>query len=58
MLSETNPIHANRFPNKSLFLGFCSRLYKSFENSVGKREIAHDEQLIIFLLFPTEFLNH
>ena len=34
------------------FLVFTYRQYKSFENTVGKGEIARDEQ---FLLFPTVF---
>ena len=34
-------------------LNFTSLLYKSFENTVGKGEIAHNEQ---FLLFPECFL--
>ena len=37
----------NPFPNKSWF--FTSLQYKSFENFVGKGEIAHNEQ---FYLFP------
>ena len=41
----------NLFPNKHLFLHICST--KSFENTVGKEEIARNEQ---FLLFPQCFL--
>ena len=41
----------NPFPNKPL--GCMCLLYKSFENTVGKGEIAHNEQ---FLLFPQCFL--
>ena len=40
----------NPFPNKPWFLHVCST---SLENTVGKGEIAHDEQ---FLLFPQCFL--
>ena len=40
----------NPFPNKGLF--FTCLWYKSFENTVGKGEIAHNEQ---FLLFPQRF---
>ena len=39
----------NPFPNKPWFYVLQ---YKSFENTVGKGEIARDEQ---FLLFPTMF---
>ena len=42
----------NHFPNKPLFSRVCSRIYKSFENTVGKGEIARNEQ---FLLFPQCF---
>ena len=42
----------NPSPNKPWFLHVCS-MYKSFENTVGKGEIARDEQ---FLLFPQCFL--
>ena len=41
----------NPFPNKSLF--YTCLQYKSFENTVGKRKIARNEQ---FLLFPHCFL--
>ena len=41
----------NPFPNKPWF--FTCLQYKTFENTVGKGEIAHDEQ---FLLFPQCFL--
>ena len=37
----------NPFPNKPMFLHGCNLL--SFENTVGKGEIARNEQ---FLLFP------
>ena len=40
----------NPFPNKPWFLRVCST---SLENTVGKGEIAHNEQ---FLLFPQCFL--
>ena len=39
------------FPKQALVIT-CLQ-YKSFESNVGKREIAHDEQ---FLLFPQYFL--
>ena len=42
----------NPFPDKPWFLRVCS-IYKSFENTVGKGEIARNEQ---FLLFPQCFL--
>ena len=41
----------NPFPNKPWFLPVCKN--KSFENTVGKGEIARNEQ---FLLFPQCFL--
>ena len=41
----------NPFPNKTLV--FTCLHCESFENTVGKREIAHNEQ---FLLFPQCFL--
>ena len=41
----------NPFPNKPWF--FMCLQYKSFENTEGKGEIAHNEQ---FLLFPQCFL--
>ena len=41
----------NPFPNKPWFLRVCSTSF--FENTVGKGEIAHNEQ---FLLFPQCFL--
>ena len=34
---------------------YVSAVYKSFENTVGKEEIAHNEQ---FLLFPQRFPPH
>ena len=41
------------FPNKPWFLRvFTCLQYKSFENTVGKGEIARNEQ---FLLFPQSF---
>ena len=40
------------FPKQALV--FTSMQYKSFENTVGKGEIAHNEQ---FLLFPQCFLT-
>ena len=43
----------NSFPNKNLV--FTCLLYKSFENTVGKGEIARHEQ---FLLFPSVFSTH
>ena len=46
LLKQVNP-----FPNKPWF--FTCLQYKSFENSVGKGDIAHDEQC---LLFPQCFL--
>ena len=49
--SERGMYHFNPFPNKPCF--FTSLQYKSFENTVGKGEIARDEQ---FLLFPQCFL--
>ena len=45
-------IHVNSFPNKQWFLCTCLQ-YKSFENTVGKGEIARDKQ---YLLFPQCFL--
>ena len=39
-------------PFLKLALVFTCLLYKTFENTVGKGEIAHNEQ---FLLFPTVF---
>ena len=42
----------NPFPNKPWF--FMCLQYKSFENTGGKGEIAHNEQ---FLLFPQCFLS-
>ena len=42
----------NPFPNNPWF--FTCLLYKYFENTVGKGEIAHNEQ---FLLFPQCFLS-
>ena len=41
----------NPFPNKPWFLRVCRT--STFENTVGKGEIAHNEQ---FLLFPQCFL--
>ena len=41
----------NPFPNKPWFLRVCSR--SRFENTVGKGEIARNEQ---FLLYPHCFL--
>ena len=41
------------FPNQAL--NFTCLQYKSFENTVGKGEIAPNEQ---FLLFPTVFSIH
>ena len=43
--------HLNPFPNNPWFLRVQ---YRSFENTVGKGEIAHNEQ---FLLFPQCFLT-
>ena len=43
-------MHFNPFPNKPWFLRLH---YKAFENTVGKGEIARNEQ---FLLFPQCFL--
>ena len=40
------------FPKQDLV--FMCRKYKSFENTVGKGEIAHNEQ---FLLFSQRFLR-
>ena len=40
----------NPFPNKPWILGVCST---SLENAVGKGEVAHNEQ---FLLFQQYFL--
>ena len=40
------------FPKQALL--FTCLQYKSFENTVGKGEIAHNEQ---FLLFPQCFLH-
>ena len=40
------------FPNKPMFLRVYS--FKSFENTVGKREIARNEQ---FLIFPQRFFT-
>ena len=37
------------FPKQALVLTYMYLQYKSFENTVGKEEIAHDEQ---FLLYP------
>ena len=42
--------YLDRFPEKPWFLRICST--KSFENTVGKGEIARNEQ---FLLFPQCF---
>ena len=42
----------NPFPNKPWFLHICST--GLFENTVGKGEIAHNEQ---FLLFPQRLLT-
>ena len=39
-------------------LAFYVSEYKSFENTVGKGEIAHSEQFLLFLLFPTVFSTH
>ena len=47
-LIKGGEICINPFPNKPWFLH-----YKSFENTVGKGEIVHNEQ---FLLFPQCFL--
>ena len=44
-------LNINPFPNKSWFLPVCST--SLFENTVGKGEIARNEQ---FLLFPLCFL--
>ena len=41
------------FPKQALVFTFL--VYKSFENTVGKGEIAHNEQI---LLFPTVFSTH
>ena len=43
-------VHGKPFPKQALV--FTCLQYKFFENTVGKGEIAHDEQ---FLLFPTVF---
>ena len=48
---KANPETFNPFPNKPWF--FTGLQYRSFENTVGKREIALNEQ---FLLFPHCFL--
>ena len=45
---EKQPVAINPFPNKP-----CLQ-YKSLENTVGKGEIARNEQ---FLLFPQHFLH-
>ena len=50
----------NHFPNKPLF--FMSLQYKSFENTVGKGEIARSEQFLlfsnrVFLPFSRTFLH-
>ena len=43
----------NHFPNKPWFLRVCSRSRSPVENTVGKGEIARNEQ---FLLFAQCFL--
>ena len=50
-MAEMIELAINPFPNKPWFLT-CLQ-YKSFENTVGKGEIARNEQ---FLLFPLCFL--
>ena len=37
------------FPKQALF--FTCLKYKSFKNTVGKREIAHNEQFLLFLQY-------
>ena len=44
----------NMFPNKPMFL-CVMRQCKSFENTVGKIEIAHGEQLLFFPQCSTHF---
>ena len=48
---ETDIMTINSFPNKPLSLRSCSTSF--FEKTVGKGEIARNEQ---FLLFPQSFL--
>ena len=43
------------FPKQALVLP-CLQ-YKSFENTVGKGEIAHNEQFLLFTLFSTRLDN-
>ena len=49
--SKNSPFSLNTLPNKPWF--FTCLQYKSFENTVGKGEVACDEQ---FLFFPQCFL--
>ena len=51
MLGKNEHFNNNPVPKKALV--FTCLQYKSFENSVGKGEIARNEQ---FLLFPHRFL--
>ena len=44
---KTQDCMVDPFPNKPWFLRVCS--YKSFENAVGKGEIARNEQFLLFL---------
>ena len=47
----------NPFPNKPWFLQFKCLLYKSFENTIGKREIAHNFSFSHFFLPSTIFIK-
>ena len=68
MKQKKNSHFANSYPKNIIFIllqnydsftlsqtspGFSYLQYKTFENTVGKREIAYNEQ---FLLFPQCFL--
>ena len=43
----------NHFPNKSCFFVCVCLQDKSFENTLGKAEIAHNEQFLFFPVFST-----